>query len=106
MNTSTSEGHASACRILRSVSVDDGAKWSPGSRVCCGITVEPNKYSAPWRRQWWITDIGIHNAAVRLALIESAGVDPEDVATWQPNVSFKSLTAACAAIAKATGSAA
>jgi len=81
------------------------AQHTPGPRVCNGITVSPNKFSAPWRRLWWITDIGRHNATVRRALIEAAGLSPEDVTTWQPNVSFPSLTAACAAIAKATGSA-
>jgi len=80
------------------------AQRTPGPRICCGVTVRPNQFSAPWRRLWWITDIGRHNASVRRALIEAAGVKPENVTTWQPNVSFPSLRAACAAIAKATAS--
>lgn len=73
-------------------------------RVCNGITVRPDAFSAPWRRMWWITDIGRHGAEVRSALIKASGVNPDAVTTWQPNVSFSTLTAACAAIGKATGS--
>ena len=78
-------------------------KHTPGPRVCHGITILPNAFSAPWRRLWWITDIGRHDARVRRLLIVEAGIKPEDVTTWSPNVSFPSLRAACAAIAKATG---
>lgn len=74
---------------------------TPGQRVCYGITIRPNQFSAPWRRLWWITDIGGHGAKVRASLIKAAGVKAADVKTWNPNVSFPSLRAACAAIAEA-----
>ena len=76
---------------------------SPKVRVCHGITIHPNHFSAPWRRLWWITDIGRHDARVRRLLIVEGGRKPEDVTTWNPYVLFPSLRAACAAIARATG---
>lgn len=80
------------------------SKFAAGMRVSNGVTISPNKFSAPWRRLWWITDIGRHNNTTRRALIEAAGINPDDVSSWQPNVSFPSLGAACAAIAKAVQS--
>lgn len=71
-------------------------------RVCYGVTITPNQFSARWRRLWWITDIGRHDGNVRRALIEAAGINAGEISSWQPNVSFQSLRAACAAIAKAT----
>lgn len=79
-------------------------KFIADERVSNGVTISLNKFSAPWRRLWWITDIGHHGAEVRRALIEAAGVNPNCVSSWAPNVSFPNAAAACAAIAKATGS--
>lgn len=59
-----------------------------------GATIQPNARSAAWRRLWWVTDAPY---AVFERLRAERGIEADFA--YEP-MSFPSLRAACAALAK------